>query len=156
MKLAAEPAAFKPSEGEIGAAMRTIPVHEAEAAGLIAEQNEVLAEKAHGFERPGTLQLIGQGRRLPVMAHELSGRVARAGPRDQVVLFLAYHGRALLKIVRETRIRAQFPYGQAGSDQQAGKRPPTPAPMVRLMPEANTPEHATEHLSSLEAKSPLR
>ena len=49
MERAAQPAVFQPAEGEIGAAMRAMPVDQAVAAFLVAKQHQVLAEQ---FYRP--------------------------------------------------------------------------------------------------------
>ena len=48
MERAAQAAVLQPPEGEIGAAMRAMPLDQAMAAGFVAEQHEILAEQFYG------------------------------------------------------------------------------------------------------------
>ena len=95
MEGAAQAAILQTAEGEIGAAMRAVAVDQAVAAFLVAEQHEVLAEQLDRPDRPRSLQLVDQRRRLPVHPHQLAAGVLAAGAGDQVVRFLAHHGEAL-------------------------------------------------------------
>ena len=60
----AQAAILQPPESQVGAAMRAVTVEQAEAAGMVAEQEQVLAEGADGA---GAGQFIQQGDGLPIM-----------------------------------------------------------------------------------------
>ncbi len=89
---AAQAAVFQPAEGEIGAAMRAMPLDQAVAALLVAKQHQILAEQFDRPDRARPGQFVDQRRRLPVHPHQFPARVLRPGAGDQVVLFLAHHG----------------------------------------------------------------
>src|SRR6185437_10922731 len=80
---AAQPAAFEPAEGEIGAAMCAVAIDQAVAALLVAKQHQILAEQFHRPHRPRPLQLIHQRRRLPIHPHQLPARILRADAGDR-------------------------------------------------------------------------
>jgi hypothetical protein len=61
---------------ERGAAVRAAPVHEAGAAGLVAEQDQVFAQHAHLARRVGGIG--GQADGVPVAAQQLAHGRARA------------------------------------------------------------------------------
>ena len=92
VKRAAQAAILEPAVGEVGAAMRTVAAYQAIAATIVPEDHQILAEQADRFDRPVAVQLRDQGRRLPIAPHQVAGRRARAGARDEIVLFLAQHG----------------------------------------------------------------
>ena len=92
MKRAAQAAAFKPPEREVGAAMRAVTLDQAVLSLLVAEQHQIFTEQLDRPDRPRPLQLIDQRRRLPVHPHQFSAGVFRSRAGDQVVLFLAHHG----------------------------------------------------------------
>jgi hypothetical protein len=88
---AAQAAILEPAIGEIGTAVRTVPSEQAVAALLVAEQDEILAEQAQPFGRTRALELVHQRRRLPIAAQQCSGRRARPGAGDEVVLLGTQH-----------------------------------------------------------------
>ncbi len=92
MEGAAQAAILQPAEGKVGAAMRAMPLDQAVASVLAAEQHEVLAKQLHGPHWPLPLQFVRQRRRLPILPHQLAAGVPRPGAGDQVVLLLAHHG----------------------------------------------------------------
>jgi hypothetical protein len=94
MEGAAQPAILKTPEGEIGAAMGAVTVDQAVAALLVAKQHEVFAEQSDRANRPRSLQLVDQRGRLPVHPHQLAAGVLAPGAGDQIVRFLAHHGKA--------------------------------------------------------------
>ncbi len=98
---AADPALRRYAELERSAAVRAMPVEEPEAAGLVAERDEVLAEQPHGDRQ--VFQLGRQQERMPVAAHVLAARRARPDVREQRVV-------AGLRPVVITAVR-QFPLG---------------------------------------------
>src|ERR1700688_934540 len=91
VKGAAQPAVLQPSEGEVGAAMRAMPLDQAVAARFVAKQHQVFAKQFDGTHRPRTRKLLDARRRLPVHPHQLPARLPWPGAGDQVVLFLAHH-----------------------------------------------------------------
>ena len=92
MKGAAKSAVFQPTEREVGAAMRTVAVHQTVTALLVTEENEVLAEQLDRPNRARPLQFVHQRCRLPVHAHQLAGRGRRTDPGNEIVLLLTHHG----------------------------------------------------------------
>ena len=98
VKCTAQAAVLKPSEREIGAAVRAGALDQAVAAPLVAEHNEVLAQKPHRLERPVTRKLVDQRGRLPIPPHQRAGRRAGAGAGHQIVLLRAQHGTARQKV----------------------------------------------------------
>src|SRR3954468_16989430 len=92
MKGAAQAAMLEPSEGEISAAMRAVPIDQAVTPGLVAEQHQVCAEQSDGADWSIAVELAHQRRRLPVASHQLPAGVLRTGAGNQVVLLLAHHG----------------------------------------------------------------
>src|SRR6478672_5674445 len=91
--------------------MRAVPVDQAVAAFLVAKQNEVFAEQFDRANRPRSLQLIHQRRRLPVHPHQLAAGVFAPGAGDQVVLFLAHHGEGLREICSPIELLCDFNVG---------------------------------------------
>ena len=82
------------AEREIGAAVRALAIEQAEAAGAVAKENEVLAEQADRLDRPrrqrridARIEFLDQRRRLPVAAHQRAARRAGADARDPFVFF---------------------------------------------------------------------
>src|SRR4051812_35345366 len=96
MEGAAQAAMLEPSEGEIGAAMRAVPIDQAVTPGLVAEQHQVFAEQSDGADRAIAVELVHQRRRLPVASHQLPAGILGTGAGDQVVLLLAHHGSRIL------------------------------------------------------------
>src|SRR5258706_5603788 len=78
--------------------MRAMPLDQAVTSLLVAKQHQVFAEHFDRPDRPRSLQLIHQRRRLPVHPHQLSAGVLSPGAGDQVVRFLAHHGDALQNV----------------------------------------------------------
>src|SRR4029450_380412 len=70
--------------------MRAVPVEETVSAGLIAVENEILAQQAHGFRRL-VLQLGHGSDGHPVAPKQLSHRRASADLRQPPVLLVAQH-----------------------------------------------------------------
>src|SRR4029434_5296451 len=70
--------------------MRAVPVEETVSAGLIAVENEILAQQAHGFRRL-VVKLGHGGDGHPVAPKQLSHRRASADLRQSAVLFVAQH-----------------------------------------------------------------
>src|SRR4029453_13581374 len=70
--------------------MRAVPVEETVSAGLIAVENEILAQQAHGFRRL-VIQLGHGDDGHPVAPKQLSHRRASADLRQLPVLFVAQH-----------------------------------------------------------------
>ena len=71
--------------------MRAVAIDQAERAGFIAKQNDILPEQADRLDRPVVGQFLEQGGRLPVSAQQRPGRRARAGFRHQIILLDAHH-----------------------------------------------------------------
>src|SRR5579883_671010 len=92
MEGAAQPAILESSEREVGAAMSAMAIDQAKASLIVAKQHQVFTEQFHGAHRARSLELIKQGRRLPILPHQLAAWVFRPGAGDQVVLLLAHHG----------------------------------------------------------------
>ena len=98
MEGAAQAVGLEPAKGEVGAAVRALPVDQAPALLSVAEQDQVLAEQPHRLDRaPGharieaRIELVDQRRRLPVAAHQRAAGRTRADAGDQLVL-LGLHG----------------------------------------------------------------
>src|SRR6185503_14041986 len=72
MKGAAQAAILQSAKGKVGAAMRAVPLDQPVTAVLAAKQHQVLAEQFDRADRPRTLQLVDQRRRLPVTPHQFS------------------------------------------------------------------------------------
>jgi hypothetical protein len=90
---AAQAVVFAAAEGQVGAAVRARPIEEAEAAGAVAKEDELLAEDAHRLDRAragarveARIELVEQRDRLPVAAQQRAAGSARADPRDEFVL----------------------------------------------------------------------
>ena len=93
---AAQSAVLQPPVGEIGAAVRAGALDQAVAALAVAEQHQVLAQQLHRLDRAvGAGEFVDQRHRLPVAAHQAAAGGARADAGDEIVLFLAEHGRLL-------------------------------------------------------------
>ena len=92
MEHAAQAAVLEPPESEIRTAMRAVAVEQSEPARVVAEQHAILAQQAHRLDRAPPGQFLGEGRRLPVLPHELPTRRARADAGDQGVLLRTHHG----------------------------------------------------------------
>jgi hypothetical protein len=88
---AAQAAVLEASIGEIGAAVRALPVDQSIAVLLVAEENEALAQHPNRLHRSRPLHLIRKRHRLPVAAQELPGGRARPHARHELVLFAADH-----------------------------------------------------------------
>jgi len=84
---AAQTAVFQPSVAQIGAPMGALPVHQGVLAFFIAEEHQVFPEQPHALDRPLVGQLVNQGCRLPVAAHELPARCACSHTGNFFVLF---------------------------------------------------------------------
>ena len=85
---ASEPAFLVAAEGERRAAVRTMQVEHAQAAGAVAERHEFLAQHANGQGSAiGLRDFLREARRDPVRAHEPSHRRVALDPREQVVVF---------------------------------------------------------------------
>src|SRR5207237_1814087 len=98
VKCTAQAAVLKPSEREIGAAVRAGALDQAMAALLVTEQDEVLAQQPHRPDRPVPGQLIDKRRRLPIAAHQLAARSTRPRAGEDVVVLCAHHGTARQKV----------------------------------------------------------
>ena len=96
MEGAAQAVVLAPAEAQVHAAMGAEPVDEAELAGILAKQHEVLAEEPDRHHRALGDQFVGKRGGLPVAAQHIARRRARADAGQLVVLFLAHHGRGLL------------------------------------------------------------
>ena len=68
MERATQPAIFKPTEGEIRATMRTVPVQQSQFSRLVAKQNEILPQKPDRPDRALRGQFFRQCGGLPVAA----------------------------------------------------------------------------------------
>ena len=92
VKGAAQPAVFPAPVGEVGAAVRAVPVEQPVAARLILEKHEVLAQQPHRTHRALAFQFLDERDRLPVVAQQAPA--GRAGSRagHQFVLLGADHG----------------------------------------------------------------
>ena len=96
---AAQAAALEAAVSEVGATMRATALDQAVTAFFVAEQHQVLAEELHRLDRAvGAGKLVDQRHRLPVAAEKPTGRRAGADAGDEVVLFLAEHGRRSLRL----------------------------------------------------------
>ena len=104
MERATQAAVLQPPEGEVRAAMRAIPVQEAEPPLFVAEQYKILPQQPDCSDRPRIGELYRQSGGLPVVTHQFSARRLRPDPCDQVVLFLIHHG-ALSMFVWRTFVR---------------------------------------------------
>jgi hypothetical protein len=90
VEAAAQPAVLEPAVGEVGAAMRAMPFKQPVPVFLF-EQDQVFAKQPHRLHRPRSLQLFGEGDRLPVVAQQRSGRRARPDAGHELVLLGADH-----------------------------------------------------------------
>src|SRR5262249_45566133 len=79
------------AEAQVGAAVRTMALDEADLAVLVAEQHQVLAQDAHRHRRRARRQIGADADRQPVMPHHLAARRARAGAGEELVLFAGGH-----------------------------------------------------------------
>src|SRR6185437_6781662 len=87
---AAQPAILDPAVAQIGAAMRTMQVEQADAVFFVFEQHEFLMQRLH-FERR-VFRDVGEHRdRLPIAAEQLAERRIRSGARHQLVLLFRQH-----------------------------------------------------------------
>jgi hypothetical protein len=69
---AADAAFLVAAEEQRGAAMRAAMVHHADAAGTVAERNQLLAQHHEAHRRPVALQLGRFQGRQPVLPHQLA------------------------------------------------------------------------------------
>ena len=99
MKRATQAAILQPTEGEIGAAVGAVAVEHAEAAALIAEDDEILPHQPDGRDRPVPNEVLRERDRLPVAPHEFAEAGLSARARDRVILALTHH-RELSEFVR--------------------------------------------------------
>src|SRR5215469_18804567 len=76
--------------GEVGAAMRAVPVEETETSALVLVKHEILAHEAHGLDRI-RVELARAADRHPVAAQQLSHGRARADLGEKAVLFGTEH-----------------------------------------------------------------
>ena len=88
---AAQAAVFDSAVAEIGAAMRAQKAEQSRPAGIVAEENEILAEDSHRLGRAAGRQLRRERDRMPVLAHERAARRTGSGLRDEIVLFFGQH-----------------------------------------------------------------
>ena len=87
---AAEAVLLRDAVGEVDAAVRAEPLDEADRAGLVPVEDEVLAEDAHRL-RGTFVELADGGDGVPVAAHQLAHGRARADSRQPFVLLDAEH-----------------------------------------------------------------
>ena len=94
----AQSAIFQPAKGEVGIAVGTIPIDQADAASLVAEQHEIAAHQPNRLERATRhlAEFVDKRCRLPVAVQQATHRRIGFDARDQLVLFLAHHGGGLL------------------------------------------------------------
>src|SRR5690606_7623560 len=85
-------AVFDAAKGQVGAAVRTVAIKQAELAFVVAEQDHVLIQQLDGLHGLGALELFGQGHGLPIAAQQFTGGGVRADPSDEIVLFSSKHG----------------------------------------------------------------
>ena len=81
---AADAARLDPAMDEVGAAVRAMPIDQAEAAGQILVEDEVLAEQAHRLDRR-LVELARAGHRKPVAAQQLAHGRARPDAGEHLV-----------------------------------------------------------------------
>ena len=89
---ATQPAGFQAAERKISAAVRTGALDEAVPALRVAENYQAFAEEAHRLDRTVSLELIDEGRRLPIMPQQCAGGCAGADTRHLLILLGAQHG----------------------------------------------------------------
>src|SRR5262249_61216974 len=92
VKSAAQSAILEPSEGEVGAAVRTGALDQAVVAPVVPEQHEILAEEPYRFDRSIAGEFINQRGGLPIAAQELAGGPPPARGGHEVVLLGAQPG----------------------------------------------------------------
>ena len=81
---AADAVFLDPAVGHVGAAVRTMPVDQAVTAAQILVENEILAQKADGFDRIG-VEFAGARDGLPIAAQQLAHRRAGSDAREHFV-----------------------------------------------------------------------
>src|SRR5690242_3872182 len=88
---AAQPAILEAAVREIGAAMRAENAEQPYAALLVAEKDEIFAEKADRLRRAARRQFGRQCDRVPVAAHQRAARRARPGLSQESVFLARGH-----------------------------------------------------------------
>jgi hypothetical protein len=101
---AAKPAILVAPEGERGAAVRAMLAERAEAAGAVAKDDELLAEKAKAHGRAVALgHLFRHAGREPVPAHDLAHRPIALDAAQEIVLLVCQHGALRFALTRNSR-----------------------------------------------------
>ena len=88
---AADAAVLDPAVGHVGAAVRAMPVDQAERAAQVLVEDEVLADQPDRLDRV-LLKLAGAADRLPVAAQQLAHRRAGADAGEHFVAGCGEHG----------------------------------------------------------------
>ena len=93
---AAQSAFFVAPEEQRGPAVRAVRPQQPDPAGAVAKRDQVLAQRAHAQRRAVRLgQLGAQQHRLPILAHQVAHRRARADAGQKLVVFPAQHSMIL-------------------------------------------------------------
>jgi hypothetical protein len=71
--------------------MRTVKFQQTGPALIVAEKNQIFAEKSQGKGSASVRQLFGKSRRLPVAAHQLAARGSAIGSRKKFNLLIGCH-----------------------------------------------------------------
>ncbi len=88
---AAQAAILDAAEGEIGATVRAMAAEQADLAGLVAEQHQILAHDADRHRRAAFGQLDAAGDGLPIAPQQLAAGGARPGLGEAPILFCRGH-----------------------------------------------------------------
>jgi len=91
VKGTAQTHAFVATKGEIGAAMGAMAIEETISAALVAEEHQILPEKADWLDGPRLYELVDERHRLPIEAHQSAGVGARTRAGHPLVLIGADH-----------------------------------------------------------------
>jgi hypothetical protein len=86
---AAQAAVFDAAVAQIGAAMGAMQPDQAGLAALVAEEDKVFAEDAHGDRPPARRHLLGERRGVPVPPQEIATLSSRIGVSQDVVFAVA-------------------------------------------------------------------
>ena len=96
MKWTTQPTVFEPPVGQIGPAMRAIPIQQRRLTLRVAKQHKILTEHPHRDDRPHDailqgIELTGQGHWLPILAQQLTGWRVRTDLGQTLILLCGNH-----------------------------------------------------------------
>ena len=104
MEGAAQAAVLQPAEGEVGAAMRAMPVDQAVAALLVAEQHQVFAEQVDRLDRARR----PAARRPAPPAASTSASVCRRGPSGPVRVIRSFASWLIMAEFSGLSVQAEY------------------------------------------------